>query len=117
MNEHLSERFGRSRRGVRPPNGQAVVLLLPPQLNLKVRQYFEDSKKPVDGGLWLDRPEIPTSAEVLDKETGGSHTSSEVELKPNLRKGAYGSKGKRPNRPEGSWESRGELWLALTTPT
>ena len=115
MNENISERFGRSRRGVRPPAGQVEVWLLPPQLNLKVREYFEQAQKPVDGGAWLDRPEIPTSAEVLDVETGGSHSSSEVSLMCNRRKGAWGSKGKKrmDNLPEGLWLSRGEPLLSL----
>lgn len=95
MNENLSERFGRSRRGVRAPTGQAAVWILPQKLNMKVREYFEDSKKPAEGGSWLLRPEIPTSAEVLDIETGGSHTSSEVQLRHIRRKGAYSSKGEK----------------------
>ena len=93
MNEHISERFGRSRRAFRPPTGQAQVWLVPQQLNTKVREYFEEAKKPVDGGAWLSRPEIPTSAEVLDVETGGSHSSSEVELRCNRKKGVWPSKG------------------------
>jgi helicase required for RNAi-mediated heterochromatin assembly 1 len=113
MNEDLAERFGRSRRGVRPPAGQAQVCLIPQQLNTKVREYFEDAKKPVDGGAWLSRPEIPTSAEVLDIETGGSQSSSEVELKCNRRRGAYDSKGKKYNRPKGPWASEGQLGPVL----
>ena len=97
MNENLVERFGRSRRGVRSDTEQAQVWILPQKLNLKVRQYFEDANKPVDGGHWLSRPEIPTSAEVLDKDTGGSTSSSEVELVPNRRKGAWDSKGELPS--------------------
>ena len=66
----------------------------PQQLNMKVREYFTDSKKPVDGGAWLHRPEIPTSEEVLDIEKGGSTSSGEVELNANLIKGQWPSKGK-----------------------
>ena len=95
MNEHLAERFGRSRRGERSPTGHAEVMLVPPQLNRKVREYFDEAQKPVDGGPWLSRPEIPTSAEVLDIDTGGSHSSSEVSLMCNRRKGAWSSKGKK----------------------
>ena len=72
--------------------------MLPQQLNVKVREYFTDSKKPVDGGAWLDRPEIPTSAEVLDIEKGGSTSSGEVELNANLTKGEWPSKGN--NHPD-----------------
>jgi helicase required for RNAi-mediated heterochromatin assembly 1 len=117
MNEDLAERFGRSRRGLRPLTGQAQVWLIPQQLNTKVREYFENAKKPVDGGAWLSCPEIPTSAEVLDIETGGSQTSSEVELKCNRRRGAHNSKGKKYSRPKGPWASEGQLWpmLAFTS--
>ena len=94
MNEHVQERFGRSRKPAKVPPDQAEVWILPQRLNEKVREYFEPPKKPVQGGHWLNRPEIPTSAEVLDKDTGGSTSSSEVELVPNRRKGAWESKGK-----------------------
>ena len=97
MNKNLVDRFGRSRRAFRDDRDQAQVWILPQRLNLKVRQYFEDANKPVDGGHWLHRSEIPTSAEVLDKDTGGSTSSSEVELVPNLRKGPWGSKGELPS--------------------
>lgn len=93
MNETLLERFSRSKQANRSPRGQAAVWLLPQRLNLKVRQYFEDTKKPVDGGPWLDRPEIPTSGEVLDTDTDNSPNSSVVEIVPNKLQGAWGSKG------------------------
>ena len=96
MNEHLTERFGRSKKFVKTPTAQAQVWIKPQQLNEKVRQYFDPPTKPVAGGHWLKRPEIPSSAEVLDKDTGGSTSSSEVELLPNRKKGAWESKGKLP---------------------
>jgi hypothetical protein len=71
--------------------------LVPQPLNTKIREYFGDGKKPVDGGAWLGRSEIPTSAEVLDMELDGSHSSSEVELKCNRRKGVFSSKGRKLN--------------------
>ena len=94
MNEGLSELFGRSRNAFRNTTDQAHVWILPPRLNLKIRQYFEDAGKPVDGGSWLARPEIPTTGEVLDRDIDGSSNSSNVELVP--------------NRPQGVWESKGE---------
>lgn len=96
MNEHIQERFGRSRNAFKTPRDQAQVWIIPQQLNEKVRQYFDPPKKPVAGGHWLKRPEIPSSAEVLDKDTGGSTSSSEVELVPNRKKGAWESKGELP---------------------
>ncbi|KAK3117984.1 hypothetical protein LTR53_000136 [Teratosphaeriaceae sp. CCFEE 6253] len=94
MNEGLFERFGRSRRTVRPSGEEAEIWIRPPQLNLKVRQYFQDAKKPVEGGSWLDRPEIPTSGEILDTDaaTTSSGSSDIVEIVP--------------NKPVGAWESK-----------
>ena len=94
MNEDLLERFGRSRRGVRTETQEAQLWISPPALNTNIRQYFIDSKKQVDGGAWLDRPEIPSSSEVLDTDTGSSSSSDIVEIVP--------------NKPEGAWESKGE---------
>jgi len=103
MNEGLTERFGRSRRAYRPEPGHNVaqVWIQPQQLNLKVRGYFEDGKKAVEGGLWLSRPEIPTAGEVLDTEdtgsssstTGSNSSSAPVEIVPNKPRGAWESKG------------------------
>lgn len=95
MNEQLQERFGRSRRAFRKEKQQVELRVIPPVLNPKVREYFEEGKKKVDGGLWLDRPEIPSSEEVLDIETDGSSSSDVVEIVP--------------NRPKGAWESKGGL--------
>lgn len=87
------ERFGRSRRGVKPGQNQAHIWVLPQKLNLKVRQYFDDAKKAVDGGQWLHRPEIPTSGEIMDTDTTSSTSSDIVELTANKPRGAWGSKG------------------------
>lgn len=94
MNENLVERFGRSRKGIRPDGDEARVWIQPQKLNHKVREYFEDAKKHIEGGHWLDRPEVPTSSEVLDQDTGSSSSSDIVEIVP--------------NKPVGSWESKGE---------
>jgi len=100
MNEHLQERFGRSRK---PPKQQVEsvdVLALPPVLNPLVREYFEPPKTPVEGGSWLQRAEIPTSAEVLDQdgaEATGSTASSDVFLAANRKKGPWPSKGTWPS--------------------
>lgn len=88
MNEHLSERFGRSKRGVKGSRGptQAEVWLLPPKLNTRIREYYE--AQPVEGGSWLQRPEFPTSEEILDKDSSSS-SSSMIEICPNKPKGAF----------------------------
>ena len=93
MNENIIERFGRSRRAFKQPQEQAEVWILPQQLNANVRQYFEDSGKPVEGGSWLRRPEIPSSAEILDIEAEGSTSSGDVEVQVNRLKGPWDSKG------------------------
>lgn len=90
MNENLLERFGRSRRGVRDERQQIQLMVQPQRLNTKIREYFVDATKPTDGGAWLDRPEVPTSAEVLDTD-GGS--SDEVAIEPNRPRGAFLSIG------------------------
>ncbi|EMC94186.1 hypothetical protein BAUCODRAFT_141556 [Baudoinia panamericana UAMH 10762] len=92
MNEGLSERFGRSRNAIRPAGESAELWVLPPQLNLHVRQYFEDGKNPVDGGAWLERPEFPSSGEILDVDTNSSTSSDIVELVANKPVGAWQSK-------------------------
>ncbi|KAK5115668.1 hypothetical protein LTR62_000757 [Meristemomyces frigidus] len=93
MNEHLTERFGRSKQGHRPEKEQAEVWVQPQQLNIKIRQYFEDLKqRPQDGGPWLLRPEIPTSGELLDTDENGSASSAVVEIVPNQPRGAWESK-------------------------
>lgn len=97
MNEQLQERFGRSRRAFKEERAQVELWAMPQKLNLKVREYFEDAKKVVDGGPWLDRPEIPSSKEVLDTETESTSSSDNVEI--------------IPNRPKGAWESK-EAYLA-----
>lgn len=94
MNEQLQERFGRSRRGFREEREQVEIWAMPQKLNLKVREYFENTKKALDGGPWLDRPEIPSSKEICPTETGSS-SSSEATL--------------APNRPKGDWESKGKI--------
>jgi helicase required for RNAi-mediated heterochromatin assembly 1 len=91
MNENLIERWGRSHR--RGPHGVAEGWILPAQLNPHVAQYFEDAKRPIDGGSWLRSPEFPSSSEILDLDVGGSNSSSNVEVATNRLKGAWASKG------------------------
>ncbi|KAF7193807.1 Helicase required for RNAi-mediated heterochromatin assembly 1 [Pseudocercospora fuligena] len=97
MNEGLQERFGRSRQAVRHEGDTAKVWLLPPKLNPKVREYFEPAE--VEGGAWLSKPEIPTSAEVLDLDTVSSSSSDVIELEP--------------NRPVGPWQSKEQYLSTL----
>lgn len=70
---------------------------LPPRLNSMIREYFEEAKRQVDGGTWLERPEIPTSREMLDLDEcpaeNGSTGSGAVSLTPNKKVGGWPSKG------------------------
>lgn len=94
MNEHLSERFGRSRRSGKgdrrqEQGDQALVLIQPQKLNTRIREYVES--KPAQGGSWLRRPEYPTSEEILDRDGGSSSSSSSdiVVLSPNKPEGPF----------------------------
>lgn len=69
-------------------------MLLPPQLNPNVAKYFEDMKKPIDGGSWLRSPEFPGSDEILDTTSNGSPNSNNVAIATNRVKGAWESRGK-----------------------
>lgn len=90
MNESLVEKRRRSKRAGGSVRQRAEVWRLPQRLNLKVREYYE--KAPVPASDWTARPEVPTSAEVLDTD-GQSEDSEVVEIVPNRRQGAWESKG------------------------
>lgn len=80
---------------------------MPPQLNENIRKYYDDVKKPIEGGSWLRLPEVPSSSELLDINTGngdgnGSSSSSNVEI--------------ATNRPKGAWDSKGEHWSPDSPP-
>lgn len=96
MNEHLTERLPRLPRGAGPHIGSVDVWIQPQKLNPQIRRYFDDAKKHVDGGAWLQRPEIPTANELLDTADFGSGSGSSsdvVEIVPNKRKGLWESNG------------------------
>lgn len=95
MNENILERWGRSKKPLQEVKQEVQLWVQPQQLNTKIRQYFTDAAKSVDGGAWLDRPETPTSAELLDTDTASSGSSDIVEIVP--------------NKPRGAWESQGKL--------
>ncbi len=95
MNETIIEKFAR-RPGKKGQHAseKVEVWLMPPQLNPKVAKYYDDAKKPIDGGPWLDYPEIPTAAEILDIENDSSSAGGgNVEIATNRLKGAWESKG------------------------
>ena len=96
MNENLSGRFGRSKRQGKQPTGHAEVWILPPRLNMRIREYFEPRASSSEQGAWVKRPEIPNSTEMLDTDSDGSTTSDVVEIAPNKPDGAWASKGVSP---------------------
>ena len=91
MNEHLAERFGRSKKGGTRHEVQRVeVWIQPAKLNPRIREYYEGEV--ADGGSWLSRPEIPTTEELLDTDTNSSASSDIVEIAPNKPKGPFEDK-------------------------
>jgi helicase required for RNAi-mediated heterochromatin assembly 1 len=96
MNENLIECFSRHRRA--DASNKDHTSMLREKLNVKVQEYYHPAQKPLGAGLWLDRPELPTSAEVMDMDDD-SATSDVVEI--------------APNNIEGPWESKGESWPKL----
>ena len=100
MKENLLERFARSKHGPRAENKQKVdIWVLPQKPNLKVREYYQNTRKPANAGPWVDRPEVPTAAELLDQDGEGSSSSEIVEIVPNKPKGAWESTGKQYSDP------------------
>jgi len=88
MNEDLIERFKRNN------TTQVEILLLPQKLNNRVRQYYEPTKKPSEAGPWLDRPEMPTSEEIMDTDSDNSSNPDIVEIVPNRETGGWESQSK-----------------------
>ncbi|KAF2134773.1 P-loop containing nucleoside triphosphate hydrolase protein [Dothidotthia symphoricarpi CBS 119687] len=98
MNAHIHERFGDlSFRdgGAHVPNDN-IPTSGPSRANNDIRQYFELARKPVAGGAWLDKPEIPSPAEIMperkhDFSTGHQNLIDIDGLRPHRVKGAYES--------------------------
>lgn len=100
MNEDLIERFKRHKGANRSNKTQVEVLLLPQKLNNRVRQYYEPVKNPSQAGPWLNRPELPTSDEIMDIDSDNSSNPDIVEIAPNRETGGWESQGKSsPHSP------------------
>lgn len=91
MNENLIERFSRNRRAEAFSANKTSMLR--EKLNIKVQEYYQPVQNPLSAGPWLDRPELPTSAEVMDMD-GDSEGSDIVEIAPNQIEGPWESKGR-----------------------
>jgi len=102
VNQHLTERFGRApvafSGNSSVPNDSMPTSVLS-RINNDVRKYFELAKKPVTAGAWIEKPEIPSSSEMLRRDTPDfTFTSSDQALVD------IGEKI-RPYKPEGGYES------------
>jgi len=92
MNEDLIEVFSRNQRAKTLNKNPAEESLLPPKLNGDILKYYQSVQKPADAGRWLDRPELPTSTEIMDMDDD-SLSSDVVEITPNQIEGPWESKG------------------------
>ncbi|KAF2030927.1 P-loop containing nucleoside triphosphate hydrolase protein [Setomelanomma holmii] len=99
VNDHLTERFNRASMSDHPqvPH-DSIPSSGPSRVNKEVREYFELEKKPVTGGAWIDKPEIPSPPEILRPVKPG-FLSTELKalvnvgdtLRPHKADGAYDS--------------------------
>ncbi|CBY02164.1 similar to helicase required for RNAi-mediated heterochromatin assembly 1 [Plenodomus lingam JN3] len=99
VNAHLHERFG---SGNMIPHDD-IPTSAGPHENDDIQNYFKLAEKEVIGaGEWLDKPEIPTSSEILRKQTGFRSIESEnlIEVDENIQ----------PHKVEGPYE-RNEHYL------
>jgi helicase required for RNAi-mediated heterochromatin assembly 1 len=103
VNAHLTERFSRAsfHDNSLVPNDN-IPTAGPPRTNNDIRKYYELAKKPVTGGAWLDKAEIPSPSEVLP-QTPQSAQESLIEISDSLR----------PHRVEGAYTSN-EEYLGTT---
>lgn len=98
VNAHLHERFsgGFPVSSSRIPDDN-VPTSAPARENNDIREYFALADKPVSGGAWLNKEEIPTSSEILREKPGFSSTEFEtlIEVDESIR----------PHKVEGAYES------------
>jgi helicase required for RNAi-mediated heterochromatin assembly 1 len=101
LNASLPERFARASLG-RSASHPTASDTIPsaPASNNEIREYYELLNRPVTGGAWLTRPEIPNSADILRTEaaefTDADPTLIEVES------------GLRPHKVEGPYQDKDE---------
>jgi helicase required for RNAi-mediated heterochromatin assembly 1 len=87
MNADLSERF----RGALSLKNSSVLrddvpTSEPSRNNNDIREYFQLAKKPFNGGAWLDKPEVPSSSEILREQSSFSSSNEAlIEVGENIR--------------------------------
>lgn len=99
VNAHLTERFGRatSQNNTSIPNDN-IPSSTPSRVNNDIRQYMQLAKRPVTAGPWIDKPEIPSSLEILPpREKPGFISEAQAlidvggGIRPHKAEGAYSS--------------------------
>lgn len=99
VNTHLHERFG-SAPSFRNNNlvlDDDVPTSRPSPVNNDIREYYALSKKPVTGGTWLDKPEIPGSSEILREKPMFKSPTSQALIEV--------EESARPHKIEGGYEN------------
>ncbi|KAF2853992.1 hypothetical protein T440DRAFT_389338 [Plenodomus tracheiphilus IPT5] len=94
INSHPQERFELSNM---VPHDD-IPTSAPSRENNDIREYFDLANKSVIGGAWLDKPEIPTSYEVLRVKPGFSDSTQAESL-------IESDEAIRPHKIEGPYES------------
>ena len=93
MNAHLCERLGGT-SSAGNSFGLDASASTPARLNNDIREYVALSSKPVAGGAWLDKPEIPDISELLHEKSKlatGSEALVDLDetIRPHKLEGAY----------------------------
>jgi helicase required for RNAi-mediated heterochromatin assembly 1 len=92
MNADLREQF-RGAHSSRIPSvpHDDIPTSGPSRRNNDICEYFELAKKPIRGGAWLDKPEIPAPSEVLREQsfTNEALIDAGENLCPHKIEGAY----------------------------
>lgn len=106
VNAHLTERFGRTslkqQDNSSVPNDD-IPRSAPPRLNNDIRKYFELAKKPVRAGAWIERPEVPSPAEILPQgEKSGFTNRTDGQALIDIGERI------RPHEPEGAYYDNDE---------
>ena len=100
MNAHLTERFGVPHTNDDGyPDPEITPLARPSRMNNDIHKYQENAKKPVvNAGSWIEKPEVPTSAELMVNCQISFPDETIIDLEEELR----------PNRIDGPYQSNEE---------
>lgn len=98
VNAHIAERLrhGPTRRDSTAANDW-IPVGRPARVNNDIREYYELAKKPVSGGAWVNKPEIPDPSEILRTSAPSNKDQALINfddanvLHPHKPTGAYSS--------------------------